>query len=130
MTFKWINWKAFLALIAGVSLFSAGALIGANTFGKPDTVIHVVTVKWKDGTTQQQIDAALKGVEKMAAEIPGMKNVWLKATKTQGPVDTAFVMEFESAAAQEAYAKHPAHAAWYKIYIPIRERSLTHDITN
>jgi hypothetical protein len=77
----------------------------------------------------------------MAAEIPGIKNVWIKATKVQGrgpardgkpgrPYQAAFVIEFEDQAAADRYVDHPAHRAWEQIYLPIREQSTSHQITN
>ena len=64
--------------LSAIALFAAGILAGQNKFGKPKSILHIVTVKWQDGTTEAQKAAALKGVEKMAAAIPGMRNVWLK----------------------------------------------------
>jgi antibiotic biosynthesis monooxygenase (ABM) superfamily enzyme len=116
---------AFLALASlGVGLFAQ------NKFGKPKSVIHVVTVSWKEGTTPAQIKAALDGVEKMAANYPGIKNVWLRSIKVQGGRTHAFVMEFESEDALKKYTDSPAQLEWYKVYMPIREESTTHDITN
>jgi hypothetical protein len=67
----------------------------------------------------------------MAADTPGLKNIWVKKLKVQ-PADysTAFAMEFESKAAFEAYTNSPAHQAWEKLYLPYREESNTQDITN
>lgn len=130
---SWKNrtlYRVSIAVFLGMLLFAAGVVVGANQYGKPKTVLHIVTVKWKAGTTQEQIQAAIQGVEKMAREIPGIKNIWLTPIKVQGGMDTAFAMEFESKEALDAYAKHPAHDEWYKVYIPIRERSVTHDLTN
>jgi antibiotic biosynthesis monooxygenase (ABM) superfamily enzyme len=123
------TWKTWILCIACLAL--AVSLIGANNFGKPKTLIHVVTVKWKDGTTDAQKKAVLEGVEKMAGEIPGIKNVWVNSIKVQpSEYTTAFVMEFESKAALDAYAKHPAHAEWMKVYEPVHEESRTSDVTN
>lgn len=120
-----------------IAIFSAGVLVGQNKFGTPKTVIHVVTVKWTDDSTPEQRKKALDGVKAMAAAIPGMKNVWLEKLKVQGqtaankPYDWAFVMEFESQAALQAYADHPKHKEWEeKLYFPVREESRSHDITN
>jgi hypothetical protein len=115
----------------GVVLFAAGLLIGQNKFGQPKSVIHVVTVKWKEGTTDAQKNAAIQGVAKLAAAYPGIKNVWLRAVKVQGEGYTsAFVMEFESEKALADYAGSAAQKAWYELYLPVREESTTHDITN
>jgi cell division protein FtsX len=141
------------AVVAGLALLATGAAAGyaANKFGKPKSVIHVVTLYYKDGATDEQKKAVLAAVEKMAAELPGVKNVWLKSTKVQGvymekltenrerasevsykahPFTDAFVIEFEDQSALERYADHPAHKAFEEAYLPIRGRSSTHDITN
>ena len=123
--------KTVLTAFLAIALMGAGALFAANKYGKPTSVIHVVTVKWKAGTTPDQIKAALAGVEKVAATYPGVKNVWIKTLKVQGEgYNNAFVMEFESEDALKKYADSPAQKEWYKVYLPIREVSTTHDITN
>jgi hypothetical protein len=120
---------------AMVVIFITGIVIGQNKFGQPKSVIHVVTLKWKAGSTPEQRQKALDGVKTMAAEMPGIKNVWLKTLKVQGPsaelvFDAAFVMEFADEAAFKAYATHPSHKKWEEVYLPLRESSRTHDITN
>lgn len=124
--------RKFMLSAAGAAiLFGAGLLVGANRFGEPKSVLHVVTVRWKADSTPEQRQAALDGVKKMAAEIPGMKNIWIKTLKVQGQgYNNAFAMEFESEAAFKAYADAAAHEAWNKIYMPIRDQSTTHDMTN
>ena len=44
-----INWKTLTAMTAAIGIFAAGALFGQLT--KPESVIHVVTVKWADSDT-------------------------------------------------------------------------------
>jgi hypothetical protein len=111
----------------GAAVFGAGLLVGAGHIEKPKSVIHVVTVKWKEGTTPEQIKKALDGVASM--NYAGIKRVWLRSFKSQG-MDAAFVMEFESEKALKDYTDSPAQKEWYKLYLPIRERSVTSDITN
>ncbi|MBI5084006.1 MAG: Dabb family protein [Acidobacteria bacterium] len=134
------------AASAAVVLMALGAVIGvaANKYGKPKTIVHVVTLYYKDGTTEEQKKTVLDGIEKMAGEVPGIKNVWLKSVKVQGSVQIkdaegklvnknitdAFVMEFENEAAFKAYDDHPAHRAWEKVYVPLRGQSRSYDITN
>ena len=123
--------KTLIAILLVVAIFSAGLLLGAAA--KPTTVLHVVTVKWKDGTTPDQIAAAVNGVEKMAADYPGIRRIWLRPIKVQGTetgVTHAFVMEFTSEKALADYADSEAQKAWYKVYLPVRELSRTFDITN
>lgn len=120
-----------LSVCGAVLLFGAGVLVGANRFAKPSTILHIVTVRFKAEATATQKADVLKGVEKMAAEIPGVKSVWTKGIKVQGDrYNAAFVMEFENQKAFEAYADHAAHKAWETGYLEIRDQSTTHDITN
>ena len=97
---------------------------------QPHTVVHVVTVKWKPGTTPAQIEAALEGVKQLPGKYAGIVHVWTKSIKVQGGKANAFVMEFADAAALKAYTDSPAQKDWYKIYLPIRGESTTFDITN
>jgi hypothetical protein len=141
-----LNLRLIQAVAAASLLVAFGAAAGfaANRFGKPKSVIHVVTLYYKDGTTEEQKKSVLDAIEKMASEVPGIKNVWLKSTKVQGvfsekqpdgtfkprPFTDAFVIEFEDQAAFEKYTNHPAHKAFEELYTPLRGRSSTHDITN
>jgi len=98
---------------------------------RPKTVIHVVTVRWKPGTTPAQIDAALKGAETVADTYKGIVRVWTRGIKVQGTGYThAIVMEFKDEQALKAYTDSAAQKEWYKLYLPLRDESTTHDITN
>ena len=141
-----LNLRLMKAVAAASLLVALGAAAGfaANKFGKPKSVLHVVTLYYKDGTTEEQKKSVLDAIEKMASEVPGIKNVWLKSIKVQGvysekqpdgsfkprPLTDAFVIEFEDQAAFDKYTNHPAHKAFEELYIPLRVHSGTHDITN
>jgi Stress responsive A/B Barrel Domain len=114
-----------------MAVFVCGMVVGQNKFGQPASVIHVVTVKWKADSTEEQRQKAIDGIKTMAGQVPGIKNIWVKKIKVQ-PQDYhyAFVIEFVDQAAADVYAKHPAHDKWYEIYTPIREESRSHQITN
>jgi hypothetical protein len=120
--------KTAFALVALLAAIGLTLLVAAPS--RPKTVIHVITVQWKAGATQAQIDKAIQGVENM--KYPGLKNVWTRAIKSQLPegYKSIFVMEFESEQALQNYANSPAQKAWYEVYMPIREESRTSDITN
>jgi hypothetical protein len=123
--------KKFALLITALVIFAAGALVGANAFKEPSTVLHVAVVKWKAESTPEQQQAAIDGVRKMAADVPGIRNIWLKKIKTQpAEYGAAFAIEFENKAAFDAYTNSAAHRAWEKIYLPLREESQTQDLTN
>jgi hypothetical protein len=119
------------ALVACALLmaFAAGLVFGQNKFGQPKSVLHIITVQWKADSTAEQKQAAVDGVKAMAAQVPGVTNVWLKPIKVQG-MDAVIVMEFKDQAAFDAYTTHPAHKKWEDVYLPVRERSQTHDVTN
>jgi hypothetical protein len=98
----------------------------------PKTVMHIINVKWKEDATPEQIKAAVDAVHQLPSKYPGIKRVWTTNLKYQGQegFNQAIVMEFESQDALKKYADSPAQQAWYKIYMPIREDSRTHDISN
>ena len=107
----------------------------ASSVGMPTTVLHVITLRWKADATADQKKAVFDGLRKMADQIPGIKNVWVRTVKVQGgtddkPYDAIIAMEFVDEAALKAYGSHPAHDEWYKIYLPIRDESRTHDVSN
>lgn len=109
----------------------------AVTETAPKSVIHVVTVKWKDGTTEAQIQKALDGVKALPSKYPGITRVWVNSFNVQNPSEVkekkrthAFVMEFASRDALTKYKDSDAQKEWYESYIPIRDQSTTHDITN
>lgn len=128
---KLATWKTMVVVVAALALFASGALVGANKYQKPGSIIHVVAVKWTVESTPEQRQAVIDGVAKMGGEIPGITNIWLKTVRVQ-PRDynAVFVIEFEDQAAADRYAKHPAHDAWNKIYMPIHAESRSQQVTN
>ena len=117
-----------LTVVAAVALTMGTVEAKAK---KPTTVVHVITIKWKEGTTPEQIASALKGAETVSNTYNGITRVWTKALKVQGSGYThAIVMEFKSEQSFKDYTDSPAQKEWYKIYLPLRGESTTHDITN
>ena len=122
-----------VALVIALMSLSASAtwLVAQNSFGTPKTIIHVSVIKWKDGVAAADKKRVLDGVKEMAAKIPGMKNVWIKAIRVQpeGYTD-AFAIEFENQAAADRYAKDPVHDVWTQELVKLREATLSPQITN
>jgi len=118
-----------LLICALIGVFAVGAVVGQNKFGQPKSILHIITVKWKADATAADKQKAIDGIKVMAAKIPGITNVWLKDIKVQA-TDAVLVMEFKDQAAFDAYAAHPAHKEWEGVYLPVREESRTHDVTN
>jgi hypothetical protein len=116
-------------LLAGLLACGTSAAVAAEDTA-PKSVIHVVTVAWKDGTTPEQIQAALDGAQKLPQSFKGIKRVWTKTLKAQGNRTHAIVMEFADEQALKDYAGSDAQKEWYKVYTDIRGGSTTFDISN
>lgn len=123
--------KKFIStLLLGFALAVAPSVPALAAETAPKTLIHVVTVTWKEGTKPEQIQAALDGAQKLPSQFKGITRVWTKTVKAQGERTHAIVMEFTGEQALKEYAGSDAQKEWYKVYTPIRERSTTFDITN
>ena len=125
--------RLVFAVLFVAAVFVAGYAAGRakNPFGTPATIIHVSLIKWNEGVPDSEKQKALEGVKELAAKIPGIKNVWIKATRMQ-PRDyhDAFVIEFADRAAAERYAEDPLHEAWSKQFLSIRAASISPQISN
>jgi hypothetical protein len=121
--------KRFLiSLILATGLLGATSVFAADT--SPKTIVHVVTVSWKAGTTPEQIKAALDGVQALPVQYAGITHVWTKTLKAQGERTHIIVMEFADAEAFKNYTGSAAQKEWYKVYLPIRDHSTTFDASN
>jgi len=120
----------FLGGVAIGSLYSRGAA-AQNRFGQPRTVIHVVVYKWKNTASQDDKEQALKGIRTLAAQIPGIKNVWLKTQRNQiRDFDGVYAIEFANPEAAADYAESPKHETWRKRWEELRENSLSFQVSN
>jgi hypothetical protein len=119
--------KRLFAALLGFYVFAAAAMAES-----PATVIHIINVRWKDDATPEQIKAAVDAAHQLPAKYPGLKRVWTKNIKyqAQANMNLAIVMEFESQEALRKYTDSPAQKWWYELYLPLRDESATHDITN
>lgn len=122
--------KKLISRLVVLFAFVCGAALASAADTAPKSVMHVVTVTWKTGTTPEQIQAALDGAKAIPAAYPGVLRVWTKTVKAQGERTHVIAMEFKDEDALKNYTKSPAQEAWYKVYLPIRERSTTFDVTN
>ncbi len=132
--------RIVVATLTAAAVFCCGSVFGswsasraaaASKFGTPSTIIHISLIKWKAGVSDADKQKALDGVKELAAQIPGVKNVWTKAVRMQ-PRDyhAAFVIEFENRDAADRYATDPAHEAWSKGFLEIREASISPQVSN
>lgn len=132
--------RRVVQIAAGAVLFMAGMAAGSlharsvtaqNRFGQPKTVLHVVIYKFKDTTSNNDQEQAIKGIKEMAAKIPGIKNVWLKTERNQiKDFSGVYAIEFTSAEAAADYSESPIHEAWSKKWQELRENSLSFQISN
>ena len=124
----------------GLALFFSGVVIGAryagsaaaqNRFGQPKSVIHLVVYKWKNTTSQDDKDKPLAGLKTLSAQVPGIKNIWLKTQRNQiRDFDGVYAIEFASPEAAADYAESPKHEAWRKRWEELRENSLSFQASN
>jgi Stress responsive A/B Barrel Domain len=121
----------FAAILCGAALFGSGYVAGQNRFGQPKTIIHLVELKWNPGVTDAQKQGVINGLKEIAAKVPGIRNVWLKADRLE-PRDFswAYAIEFRDRDAADAYAESAAHEAWEKRYVPLRYTSISVQVTN
>lgn len=113
-------------------LFAPSALLAAE---KPASVIHIITLFWKDGATDAQIKGVLDGLDAAAKMDSGITRLWLKPIKMQGEIGDkkighVIVMEFASQDALKKYAGSEAQKKFYEKYMALRGESRTHDVTN
>jgi hypothetical protein len=121
------------AIIAlSCALFFSGYVSGQKSGANlPSTVIHHVTLKWKEGTADADKQKAIDGLKEIVTTTPGAKNLWLRTIKIQPrEYSQTFVIEFENEAALKAYAEHPKKKEWDDFYYGIRETSLNSVTSN
>ncbi len=119
--------------LAAAALFGGGFAAGQakNHFSQPKTVLQVTLIKWRAGVPDADKLNAIDGVKAMAAQIPGMKTIWLKTDRMQPrDWDAAFAIEFASRDAADDYALSPVHERWEKSYLLLRENSLSPQLSN
>jgi uncharacterized protein (DUF1330 family) len=107
--------------------------LAAFAVERPKSVIHVINVKFKPTASKADIDQAIAAIETVAGKYKGIKRVWLRPIKVQGGESKfthCLVMEFESEEALKNYTDSPEQKEWYKLWLPVRELSNTHDVTN
>jgi hypothetical protein len=119
------------AVLVTGALFFAGYAAGQNRFGQPKTILAISLIKFNPGVSDVDAKKVLDGIPKMAAQIPGIKNIWIKPARMEPrDFDAAFVIEFVDRAAADRYADSPIHDAWSKQLQQIRLGSISPQITN
>jgi stress responsive alpha/beta barrel protein len=123
--------KLAVTVLVAIAVFTGGHLSGQNRVGQPKTIIHVVEIKWNPGVSEVQQQKVLEGLKQVAMKTPGVKNVWTQADRLE-PRDfsAAFAIEFANRDAADAYAESALHDEWDKMYVPLRQTSISIQVTN
>ena len=125
-----------VAALALAALFVAGYAAGQThasqpRVGQPKTILAISIVKFRAGVSDADAQRVIDGIPKMAAQIPGIKNVWLKTARIEPrDFDAVFVIEFVNREAADRYAESPIHDAWSRQLQQIRETSISPQVTN
>lgn len=117
--------------VAGL-LLSAGLVLGQQPPVTQPTLMHAFAFTPVATATPQDFEDLKKATAEMVGKVPGLRRVWvgkLRAPVDLGPVapkrEYGIAMEFDDAKALDAYAVHPAHAAWERVYRRVREPGTT-----
>jgi len=123
--------RRLAAIILCVCAGWAAGRAASRAAQKPRTVLQVVTIRWSANASPELRRAALEGIEKMAAETPGVQGVWMRPLRVQ-PRDfmSAYALEFEDQVAAERFARSPAHESWNKSFLALGDESRTQILTN
>ena len=123
--------KYAAAVLIAAALFVGGFVSGQNRVGQPKTIIHVVEIKWNSGVSDVEKQKVLDGLKQLAMKSPGVKNVWTQADRLE-PRDfsAAYAIEFQNRDAADAYAESALHDEWDKMYVPLRQTSISIQVTN
>ena len=117
--------------IGGALLFMAGCLVGQQRAAPQKTLLHVFAYTPLEGATQKDFDDFKKATGDMVGKVPGLRRVWVGKLREPVPAENDVVrtygvaMEFDDIQALAAYASHPAHKEWEKIYEKVRVRGTT-----
>jgi hypothetical protein len=94
-------------------------------------VKHVGLLKFKEGTSQEQIDQVFADLMDLSETIPGIEDyVSGPNNSPEGLADGythGFVMTFQDAAARDAYLPHPEHERFQAGALPLIERAVILD---
>jgi hypothetical protein len=92
---------------------------------------HVAIVKFKPGTSDEQITRSFEAIGKLRDVVPGILDYSWGANNSPEGLNQgfthAFVMTFKNAAARDAYLPHPAHEKVKQLVLPHVESVIVFD---
>jgi hypothetical protein len=117
--------KVFAALlvVSVLSLFASPA--GAQDKKEGKLLFHVVSIKFKQGTSKEQIKAVEEAFAGLKEKIPGIVAMtWgtnVSPEKHDKGFTHCFILAFDGEKSRDAYLPHPEHKAFGKILGPVLE---------
>jgi hypothetical protein len=88
-------------------------------------VKHIGLLKFKEGTTQDQIDQVFNELMDVSENVPGIEDYVSGANTSPEGLSQGythgFVMTFTDAAARDAYLPHPDHERFKSMALPFVE---------
>ena len=97
--------------------------------GKP-VIQHIVLLKWKPGTTDEQVLEAFGRARDLPNEIPGLRR--LTIGRNRGPADHGFThaisVQLSDEQALERYLAHPARARFHAHIEAIQDQRIDVDV--
>jgi len=122
MTMRTILSMAMVAVLSGA--FVAWAKPKAEADPHKGMLRHVVLFKFKEGTTQKQIDAVVKHFGELPGQIDAIKGYeWGPVNNVekhlQNGYSHAFTVTFKDRAGLEAYLPHPDHKKFVDRVVPL-----------
>jgi len=125
------KFRVGIIVFAAAALFGAGYAAAQAHFGQPKTVLQISIIKFREGVSDEDGQRVIDGLKQVAAKIPGIKNIWLKAARMEPrDFDAVIVIEFVNRAAADRYAESPVHDAWSRELQRIRLTSISPQVTN
>ena len=123
--------KKLALCLVGSLLLLVGCMIGRETAPSERPLMHVFAYTPPDTATQQDYAAFETATRAMVGKIPGLRKVWVGKLREPIPAENdrirtyGVAMEFDSIEALAAYAQHPTHAEWNRIYERVRQQGTT-----
>jgi hypothetical protein len=113
------------ALAAEPSAKSDSAPAGGDDANKSGELFHVVSLKFKPGSTPEQIALVEKSFEGLKQKIPGIKSLkWgtnVSPEKHDKGFTHCFVLTFASEKDRDAYLGHEDHKAFGAVLKPVMD---------
>ena len=131
-----MNHNYIVALLCGVTFFAAAMAFGAEPAAKSSAdekgeLFHVVSLKFKPGSTPEQIGLVEQAFGALKEKIPGIQSLkWgtnVSPEKHDKGFTHCFVLTFASEKDRDAYLVHEDHKAFGKVLGPVLDDVLVID---